>query len=221
MGLNLHSERKRIENKGIDHIIIRIKDAGALQERVFTYPQEYRPLQGFGAYMSSGCLENIMSCARGGDAKLEHIGILLGRHFRDSEQDIEWIEIVHIIDQPPGVVATPSRVVMGHEASTDISEMYYALSAMSEREGLEVVGWWHSHPNIPIFFSTTDKENQKNVYSKNYQVGIVVDPFSGRWGAYRGKDSEEFMITIVPRDRVIPGSTLHDYKISVFETKSP
>jgi Prokaryotic homologs of the JAB domain len=39
-----------------------------------------------------------------------------------------------------------------------------------------VVGWYHSHPNLGAFFSSTDRDTQAAFFSHGYSVGWVIDP---------------------------------------------
>ena len=45
-----------------------------------------------------------------------------------------------------------------------------------QHNGTILVGWYHSHPNMGIFFSSIDRKNFKSNHPEEYQISIVVDP---------------------------------------------
>ena len=53
----------------------------------------------------------------------------------------------------------------------------------------QVVGWYHSHPNLGAFFSGTDRRTQRAFFSHPYSVGLVVDPIRNEQAWFYGADS--------------------------------
>jgi hypothetical protein len=43
------------------------------------------------------------------------------------------------------------------------------------QNGLMVVGWYHSHPNLGVFFSGTDRATQSAFFT-SLRLGLVIDP---------------------------------------------
>lgn len=58
-------------------------------------------------------------------------------------------------------------------------------------DGFTVVGWYHSHPNLGAYFSSTDRKTQKNVFNHIYSAGYVVDPYQNEAKWYIGSQSIE------------------------------
>jgi proteasome lid subunit RPN8/RPN11 len=54
-----------------------------------------------------------------------------------------------------------------------------------------VIGWYHSHPNLGAFFSCVDKKTQKDFFSKNYNLGLVIDPVREEEKWYIGAEAHE------------------------------
>ena len=52
-----------------------------------------------------------------------------------------------------------------------------------------VVGWYHSHPGLGAFFSTTDRRTQRAFFPHAYSVGWVVDPASGESAWFVGSEA--------------------------------
>jgi len=81
------------------------------------------------------------------------------------------------------------KSTMGHvviESSTYNS----VWKEIDQDENMVIVGWYHSHPNIGIFLSGTDKRNMRLYHYKPYQIAIVIDPIQnlrGTFGWQNGK----------------------------------
>jgi proteasome lid subunit RPN8/RPN11 len=58
-------------------------------------------------------------------------------------------------------------------------------------DGIQVVGWYHSHPNIGAFFSGTDRKTQRAFFNHPYSVGLVIDPVRDDSAWFVGENSEE------------------------------
>ncbi len=54
---------------------------------------------------------------------------------------------------------------------------FQRIKKKRKNENLKIIGWWHSHPNLGCFLSSTDLLTQKYFFSKEYQVALVIDPF--------------------------------------------
>lgn len=54
-----------------------------------------------------------------------------------------------------------------------------------------IVGWYHSHPDLGVFFSETDRATQKNFFRQDFSIGIVVDPVRRQLKAFLGPDCME------------------------------
>ena len=61
-----------------------------------------------------------------------------------------------------------------------------------------VVGWYHSHPNLGVFFSSTDRATQKAFFANPHSLGLVVDPIRDEEMWFVGGDSRQ-----VEADKVV------------------
>jgi proteasome lid subunit RPN8/RPN11 len=71
------------------------------------------------------------------------------------------------------------------------------------KDGMVVVGWYHSHPDLGAFFSETDRTTQRNFFRNPFSLGIVIDPVRNELSAFVGPDSahvpaENLIITESP-----------------------
>jgi proteasome lid subunit RPN8/RPN11 len=53
---------------------------------------------------------------------------------------------------------------------------FQRIKKKKKNENLRIIGWWHSHPNLGCFLSSTDLLTQKYFFPKEYQVALVIDP---------------------------------------------
>lgn len=58
-------------------------------------------------------------------------------------------------------------------------------------EGTTVVGWYHSHPDLGVFFSGTDRRTQRAFFNQPHSIGLVVDPIRLQEKWFIGPDSIE------------------------------
>ena len=94
-------------------------------------------------------------------------GYLLGFPAQDVETGAK---ITYIEKAIKGIYnSSPTHVTL-HPTS------FNEVERIREEDGTILVGWYHSHPKMGIFFSGTDIENHKAYHPEEYQIGIVVDP---------------------------------------------
>jgi proteasome lid subunit RPN8/RPN11 len=58
-------------------------------------------------------------------------------------------------------------------------------------DGSVVVGWYHSHPDLGVFFSGTDRKTQRAFFNHPHSLGLVVDPVRQQERWFMGADSAE------------------------------
>ena len=56
---------------------------------------------------------------------------------------------------------------------------------------LKIVGWYHSHPDLGAFFSSTDRNTQHDFFRLPHQIGLVIDPFRQETACFAGVDSRD------------------------------
>jgi proteasome lid subunit RPN8/RPN11 len=54
-----------------------------------------------------------------------------------------------------------------------------------------VVGWYHSHPDLGVFFRGTDRKTQRSFFNHSHSLGQVVDPVRELAKWFIGADSTE------------------------------
>ncbi|MCS7125854.1 MAG: Mov34/MPN/PAD-1 family protein [Aigarchaeota archaeon] len=127
------------------------------------------------------------------DLEREVAGLLIGRY--EKKQDI-----LEIWDAISGNQKSSSAFVALDEEVMAITFEWLS----QERPGLNIVGWYHSHPGFDLFLSTIDIETQKR-YQMMFPkaVAMVIDPL--KYAETRKLADLKFKIFHIDRQgRIVP-----------------
>lgn len=120
-----------------------------------------------------------------GSADVEVGGLLVGEVFRDSATG-----------RPVTVVRGAIPALGGASSAVSFTftpDAWDHLTAERDRcwPDLITVGWFHTHPNLGVFYSGTDRNTQHAFFNRPWNVGIVVDPMalSDQVGLFVGANS--------------------------------
>ncbi|MCB8929036.1 MAG: Mov34/MPN/PAD-1 family protein [Ardenticatenaceae bacterium] len=104
-------------------------------------------------------------------------GVLLGHAYRDGEQML--VEVI---------AALPAR-------NDDHGPIHFTFTAdawsqihherAAQYPDLEIVGWFHTHPGLGVFYSSDDVVVHTAAFTLPWHVGLVVDPL-GNEASYFG-----------------------------------
>ena len=124
-------------------------------------------------------------------SRVEVGGALLGTAHRDERGDL-------LVDVVAAIPATGAREEgtyfrMTPEAWEGITAERQALDP-----GLLIVGWYHTHPGLGIFYSGTDRSTQRAFFTQPWNFGVVIDPQRDGIGYFLGPESVE-----LPASRVV------------------
>jgi proteasome lid subunit RPN8/RPN11 len=75
--------------------------------------------------------------------------------------------------------ATAAREARAHVTFTH--ETWTQIHAVLDREyrGMQIVGWYHTHPGFGVEFSAMDRFIQQNFFSGKTQIAYLTDPLGG------------------------------------------
>lgn len=117
------------------------------------------------------------------DLEREQGGILFGNAYRDPQKGI-YVKIVSAI-AAPNTLATKAHLEFTAQTWQGIME-YAKEIYLSEN----IVGWYHSHPNIGVFMSNTDLKTQEAFFYHPWSLSIVYDPVRHEIGYFLGKKAQ-------------------------------
>ena len=130
-------------------------------------------------------LQKFIDWGRGTERNtIEQQGILLGSIYQTPTGYSAVVEAVLLSE------ATGNRVYVEstHSQWSKMDNQMDELNVGRERK-LMKLGWWHTHPNMPIFMSGTDRETQSLYFCKDWQFAVVLNPQAKTWGAFIGEQA--------------------------------
>ncbi len=130
-------------------------------------------------YVTRECRARVMAHCQ--SSREEVGGILVGRamQYETTSQDPE--ECIVLLEQ-----AVPSRMGENSAVRVQMDTEIWDRVAPLLHSGQMVVGWYHSHPGLGVFFSSMDRKTQAAYFSQHYTVGWVIDPIGGQEKVFCG-----------------------------------
>ncbi|HFC12743.1 MAG TPA: hypothetical protein ENJ56_07855 [Anaerolineae bacterium] len=113
------------------------------------------------------------------NTRVELGGVLLGRPYHNNRQIFVEVE-----------VAIPA-------ITTDNGPVHFTFTAdvwaqihvdCSQYPDLEIVGWFHTHPDLGVFYSADDEVVHAAAFTQPYHVGLVVDPLRNQGSFFAWRD---------------------------------
>lgn len=130
-------------------------------------------------------------------------GYLLGLPIVDHETNVEATYIETAVRAVYD--STPTYITMHAESLARVESVRQAANTI-------LVGYYHSHPRLTVFQSTTDVRNFQLYHSENYQIAVVVDPSStsedevltdGAWIGYFAWDKDSSPVRLAAENITI------------------
>lgn len=118
------------------------------------------------------------------DTSVELGGILLGKECTDDETGEPFVLITEAIEARH-YENTQASFTYTHESWEEISR---------ERDqkfpDLDIVGWYHTHPDFGVFLSSHDLFIHHHFFAQQLQVAYVVDPIRQTRGFFQWKNGQ-------------------------------
>ncbi len=118
-------------------------------------------------YMTRAALQQVQDHAMS-NTRVELGGVLLGRAVQDNGQ-----MIVHVEAALPARSEEngPVHFTFTHAAWSSIHD-----DRSVDYPDLDIVGWFHTHPDLGVFYSADDEVVHSAAFTQPWHVGLVVDP---------------------------------------------
>lgn len=121
----------------------------------------------------------------------EQGGILLGKTYI-HENGATLFGVVHEAVGGYSANGSPGYLVMSHNTWKEMLDSVDEIIDRHPEKGLQVIGWYHTHPNgLPVFMSGTDMGTQRKFFKENWQFAIVINPHKQIWGAFIGNSADK------------------------------
>lgn len=149
----------------------------------FLSEQSLRKLEISHVYIEAQALDNLRQHLES-NLRVEQGGILFGNTYQDSHFGT-YVEITASIPAP-ATIGTGA-----HLEFTSDSWLAIMDEAKTHYPDANIVGWYHSHPNIGVFMSGTDMRTQQAFFYHDWSVSIVYDPVRQDIGFFLGKNANK------------------------------
>ncbi len=116
------------------------------------------------------------------DISVELGGILLGRECVDDETGEPFVWVTESLEAKH-YENTQASFTYTHDSWEEITRERDRL-----HPDLDIVGWYHTHPDFGIFLSSHDLFIHRNFFDQPLQVAYVVDPIRQARGFFRWRD---------------------------------
>ncbi len=114
---------------------------------------------------------------------IEQGGILLGHIYVDSEKQLTYGIVEHTIAAK--TKGSAAYVEFSHKIWKEMLDQVDNFSRKNPDCNLQVIGWYHTHPNeLPVFMSGTDKNTQARLFNQDWHFAIVLNPHKRIWKAF-------------------------------------
>ncbi|MFW9818686.1 MAG: Mov34/MPN/PAD-1 family protein [Candidatus Thorarchaeota archaeon] len=131
----------------------------------------------FPIYIYEDTIEEIKSFCKNSEEEI--FGYLIG-------SILKWKERMYIVIEDSifliGAVYSDKTYTSQIEGTAGLyQKKFQRIKKKKNNENLRIIGWWHSHPNLGCFLSSTDLLTQKYFFPKEYQVALVLDPIQNEF----------------------------------------
>ena len=130
------------------------------------------------------------------DTSRELGGILAGEPYQDPSG--RYFVIVRRAVPATGSAGTATHLQFHGESWHPVWRLLRA------HPKLKIVGWYHTHPRMSVFFSRTDRRTQRLHFCQPWQIAVVIDPVGERIAYYYGGEAEKAPYVQAFRIRRIP-----------------
>jgi len=137
----------------------------------------------YGVYINADALSNLKTHLKT-NLKVEQGGILFGNAYEDSELGI-YVDITAAV-AAPATVGTGAHLDFTPHSWTGIMDY-----AKAQHPDDNIVGWYHSHPNLSAFMSGTDMNTQQAFFYHPWCLSIVYDPCREDMKFFLGRTAEQ------------------------------
>ena len=134
-------------------------------------------------YINADALSNLKAHLKS-NLRVEQGGILFGNAYEDTELGI-YVDITAAV-AAPATVGTGAHLDFTPNSWTGIMDY-----AKAQHPDDNIVGWYHSHPNLSAFMSGTDMNTQQAFFYHPWCLSIVYDPCREDMKFFLGRTAEQ------------------------------
>lgn len=118
----------------------------------------------------------------------EQGGILVGNVYKDKDSQLVCGVVRHVI--PSTMAGNATYIQFTHDDWIAMYKEFEEKYSPSERDAhhLSVIGWYHTHPNMPVNMSAIDKQTHSSFFPNIHQFSVIINPQRGMWAVFNGAE---------------------------------
>lgn len=129
-------------------------------------------------FMQHGCQQAMEAHARSNILN-EQAGIICGHSYVDTGSQL-YVVVTSVL--PADTTSSPVHFRF-HPGSWE--QLWSRID-----DGSNLLGWYHSHPGMGVFLSSTDLRTQQLYFPATWQIAVVLDPVSQETAVFYGAMGE-------------------------------
>ena len=134
--------------------------------------------------------EHVATPLRGGGQGI--LGFLLGDQCEDPETGSAYlvVEVALRLNQP----------IYGDRTRDVVTRLWDHITKQLEEQRASLIGWYHSHPPLPLALSEHDLETHEHYFAEPWQVALLLgtDPAEPAGAFFRAGSDESWIETLLP-----------------------
>lgn len=127
----------------------------------------------------------------------------------DLRNEVGGIMLGNIYEHDGGTVVRVTTTVAARGAINSMASIEFTYDSWSHMEKErqkrapeeKLIGWYHTHPGFPAFFSSTDRFMHENFFPQPWHVALVINPVNDehrfyRWDGGSVRECTEFLLQV-------------------------
>lgn len=119
-------------------------------------------------------------------------------HARSASTEVGGLLLGEVYEEQARFLVSVALALPAHHTEASLAYLTFTgetwLDLIARRAAypeLKTVGWYHSHPGMGVFFSSSDLFIHRNFFGDQpWYIALVIDPLSGELGVFGWHDTQ-------------------------------
>ena len=121
---------------------------------------------------------------------------MMGHGSDQTDREVGGILLGELVQTPRGVLTRVADIIIADSNEASLTHVTFTHDAWARihaaldqrRDGLRIVGWYHTHPGFGPFLSAHDRFIHENFFSHPQHVALVLDPVQHLLAVFAWRD---------------------------------
>ncbi|HYL21915.1 MAG TPA: hypothetical protein VEU74_09135 [Gemmatimonadales bacterium] len=130
------------------------------------------------------------------------LGFLIGDLCECPETNVSYL----VID----AALRLNQAIYGDRTRDVITRLWDRIEQQLEQQKAHLIGWYHTHPPLPLSLTAHDVETHEQYFSEPWQVALLLgtDPAEPTGAFFRGSSDEEWVAKPLPFYELLEGESI-------------